>query len=176
MGCQLENPQITIRTEMGDITLEIFVDEAPLTSAHFLQCVDSNLFQDASFYRVVTLHNQPRDEIKIEVIQGGIRYSSGKNMPPSIEHETTEKTGILHKDGVLSMARSSPGTASSEFFICIGDQPDLDYGGKRNPDGQGFSAFGRVVEGMEVVRTIHGQPEEGQMLIKRIKIFNIIRD
>lgn len=175
-GFQSENPQILIRTELGDITLEIFANEAPITSSHFLKCIDEHLFREGSFYRVVTLDNQPQDEVKIEVIQGGIRYSSGKKMPPPIEHETTETTGILHKDGVLSMARSLPGTASSEFFICIGDQHELDFGGKRNPDGQGFSAFGRVVKGMEVVYKIHKMPEEEQMLNPRIKIFDIIRN
>ena len=94
--------------------------------------------------------------------------------PPPIECETRQTTGILHKDGVLSLAHSQPGTASSEFFICVGDQPDLDFNGKRNPDGQGFSAFGRVVLGMDVVHEIHRQPEEGQRLNPRIKIFDII--
>lgn len=175
-GFQTENPQILIRTELGDITLEVFVNEAPITSAHFLKCINEHLFQEASFYRVVTLDNQPQNEVKIEVIQGGIRYSSGKKMPSPIEHETTETTGILHKDGALSMARSNPGTASSEFFICVGDQPELDFGGKRNPDGQGFSAFGRISKGMEVVHKIHNAPEEGQLLNPRIKIFDIIRN
>jgi peptidyl-prolyl cis-trans isomerase A (cyclophilin A) len=174
-GFQPGNPQILIRTELGDIFLEIFVDEAPVTSSHFLKCIDGHLFRDASFYRTVTLDNQPENTIKIEVIQGGIRYSSGKKPPPPIEHETTDKTGILHRDGVLSLARSSPGTASSEFFICVGDQPELDFGGRRNPDRQGFSAFGRVVKGMDVVQKIHGRPEEGQMLNPRIKIFDIVR-
>jgi peptidyl-prolyl cis-trans isomerase A (cyclophilin A) len=92
-----------------------------------------------------------------------------------IEHEPTQKTGILHKNGVISMARLKPGTASSEFFICVKDQPELDFEGKRNPDGQGFSAFGIVVGGMDVVKKIHQQPTEGQMLDARIKIFNIVR-
>jgi len=175
-GFRLQNPLITIRTEMGDIKLEIFVDEAPLTSAHFLGCIDDHLFENSFFYRTVTMDNQPGNEIKIEVIQGGILYSSGKKTPPPIVHETTETTGILHKDGAISLARSRPGTASSEFFICIGDQSELDFGGKRNPDGQGFSAFGRVIEGMEVVRRIHTQPQKEQLLNPRIRIFDIVRN
>ena len=96
-------------------------------------------------------------------------------MLPPIEHETTIKTGILHKNGVISMARLKPGSASSEFFVCVGDQPELDFGGKRNPDGQGFSAFGKVVNGMDVVTKIHQQPADGQMLDPQIKILDIVR-
>jgi peptidyl-prolyl cis-trans isomerase A (cyclophilin A) len=94
---------------------------------------------------------------------------------PPIVHETTDKTGILHKDGVISMARMEPGSVSSEFFICVGDQPELDFGGKRNPDGQGFAAFGKVIKGMDVVRKIQSQLDEKQMLITPFKILKIIR-
>src|SRR5262249_16023380 len=89
---------------------------------------------------------------------------------PPIAHETTDKTGILHKDGVISMARLQPGSASSEFFICVGGQPELDFGGKRNPDGQGFAAFGKVIEGMDVVRKIQQQPAKDQYLLSPVKI------
>jgi len=174
-GISRENPQVVIRTEFGDINVEIYERNAQITASNFLNYVDQNLFKDACFYRVVRMDNQPNDKIKIQVIQGGLRFSQTENLLPSIEHETTEKTGILHKDGVISMARLDPGTASSEFFICLGDQPELDYGGKRNPDGQGFAAFGKVVSGMEVVRKILQQPAEGQMLISRVKIFSIVR-
>jgi peptidyl-prolyl cis-trans isomerase A (cyclophilin A) len=174
-GISGENPQVVIRTELGDIHVEIYERNAPITASNFLSYVDQNLFKDACFYRVVRMDNQPNNKIKIQVIQGGLRFSQTENFLPSIEHETTEKTGILHKDGVISMARLDPGTASSEFFICVGDQPELDYEGKRNPDGQGFAAFGKVVSGMEVVRKIHQQPTEGQMLVSRVKIFNIVR-
>lgn len=95
-------------------------------------------------------------------------------MPP-IKHETTAETGILHGDGVISMARAEPGTASSEFFICIGDQPELDYGGMRNPDGQGFAAFGKVIEGMDVVRKIQSLKDEGQMLKEKVDITSVIK-
>lgn len=96
-------------------------------------------------------------------------------MLPPIKHETTKETGILHKDGAISMGRLGPGTATSEFFICAGDQPELDFGGKRNPGRQGFSAFGKVVEGMDAVRKIHQLPAEKQMLVSRVKISNIVR-
>jgi peptidyl-prolyl cis-trans isomerase A (cyclophilin A) len=78
-------------------------------------------------------------------------------------------------DGAISMARMKPGTATSSFFICIGDQPELDYGGNRNPDGEGFAAFGRVTEGMDVVRKIHKQPCEGQRLEPTIEILTVRR-
>jgi peptidyl-prolyl cis-trans isomerase A (cyclophilin A) len=91
---------------------------------------------------------------KIAVIQGGL-LDEAKTLPP-IAHETTRDTGITHLDGTLSLARGAPGTGGgAAFFICVGDQPALDFGAKRNPDGQGFAAFGRVVRGMDVVRKIH---------------------
>jgi peptidyl-prolyl cis-trans isomerase A (cyclophilin A) len=94
---------------------------------------------------------------------------------PPIHHETTNKTGIKHEDGTLSMARLEPGTASSEIFICINDQPELNFGGKRNPDGQGFAAFGKVVSGMDIVRQVQSKPEKEQMLVKPVKVNSIKR-
>jgi len=170
-----ENPCVLINTELGDISIEIYEKDAPVTAANFLKYVDEGRYKNGCFYRVVTMDNQPNNDIKIEVIQGGLSAETRGNMLSPIEHETTDKTGILHKNGVISMARSKPGTASSEFFICVGDQSELDFEGKRNPDSQGFSAFGRVVGGMDVVKKIHQQPTEGQMLDPRIKILDISR-
>lgn len=181
IGCSLilaggaENPRVLIKTELGDITIEIYEKDAPITAANFLKYVDEGRYKNGCFYRVVTMDNQPNNDIKIEVIQGGLSAETRGNMLSPIEHETTDKTGILHKNGVISMARSKPGTASSEFFICVGDQPELDFGGKRNPGGQGFAAFGKVVAGMLVVNKIHQQPTEGQMLDPIIKILEIVR-
>jgi peptidyl-prolyl cis-trans isomerase A (cyclophilin A) len=169
-----ENPQVIIQTGLGDIRVEIFIDQAPVTAENFLRCVDGGLFAEAAFYRVVRMDNQPNNEIKIEVIQGGIRNQDVKRFPP-IAHETTEQTGLLHKDGIISMARSAPGTASSEFFICVGDQPELDYGGRRNPDGQGFAAFGRVIKGLDIVKKIQQLPDENQSLISPVPIRDIVR-
>jgi peptidyl-prolyl cis-trans isomerase A (cyclophilin A) len=170
-----ENPVVLIKTDLGNIKVEIFAEKAPITATNFLRYVDAGLFKGASFYRVVRLDNQPNNTIKIEVIQGGLGFSDEERPFPPIEHETTVKTGILHKDGVISMARSAPGSATSEIFICLGDQPELDFGGKRNPDGQGFAAFGRVIEGMEVVRKIQQQPDDSQMLKEPVTIDNIER-
>jgi len=174
-GFSAENPKVLIQTELGDITVEIYLKEAPITTANFMTYVDRSLFDGSTFYRVVTMDNQPDNNIKIEVIQGGLDADEEAKRLPPITHETTEQTGILHKDGTISMGRWEPGTASSEFFICVGDQPDLDFGGHRNPDEQGFSAFGKVVKGMDVVRKIHRQPALGQILEPKIKIYKVKR-
>ena len=170
-----DNPVILMRTECGDIIVEIYLDKAPVTSANFMRYVDENRFMDASFYRVVRMDNQPDNDVKIEVIQGGIGFAESDLRLSPIAHETTGETGVLHRDGVISMARAAPGTASSEFFICVGDQPALDFGGKRNPDGFGFAAFGRVIRGLEVVREILERDADGQMLKKPVRISGIRR-
>lgn len=177
------NPYVLIKTELGDIKLEIYEDKAPKTAANFLRYVDSKLYDDTTFFRAVTMDNQPDDDIKIEVVQGG-KVDKQKEYPP-IEHETTEKTGLRHLEGVISMARSTPGTATSSFFICIRDEPEFDYEGRpkrvaRAPsiaryDGQGFATFGRVISGMDVVKKMHMQPQEGQRLQTPIKILSITR-
>ena len=172
-GCGTDKVIVQIDTEMGNITVEIYDKRAPLTASNFLRYVDEGLLKDSKFYRVVTKNNQPDNDIKIEVIQGGL-FTEEKTFEP-IAHETTRETGILHKEGVISMARNEPGTATSEFFICIGDQPELDFGGRRNPDGQGFAAFGKVIEGMDVVREIQQQPETERMLNQHVRILNISR-
>ena len=178
-GCTAnQNPKVFISTELGDIIIELYADKAPITTANFLHYVDSEKFNElACFYRVVRPDNQPNNPIKIEVIQGGFATDSliEKHQLQPIKHETTKETGVLHLNGTISMARLEPGTASSEFFICIGDQPQLDYGGKRNPDGQGFAAFGRVIEGMDVVRKIQQLEDMDQYLKKPIFIQEIIR-
>ena len=167
--------KIIIRTELGEIHVRIDLVRAPVTSANFLRYIDAGLFDSTCFYRVVRPDNQPKDSVFIGVIQGG-RYDDEETggFPP-IPHETTEATGIRHREGVISMARWTPGTATSEFFICVGDQPDLDYGGRRNPDGQGFAAFGKVTKGMEVVRKIHSIQAPGQYLEKPVLILKIAR-
>ena len=167
------NPRVVIKTEMGDITVEIYADKAPVTGLNFLKYVQENLYKGAFFYRVVTIDNQPDDSIRIEVIQGGLYEDDHPAMLRPIFHETTAETGILHTNGVISMARWEPGTATSEFFICVGDQPELDYGGRRNPDGQGFAAFGKVIKGMNVVKKIHVQPADGQYLNPVIPILEV---
>jgi peptidyl-prolyl cis-trans isomerase A (cyclophilin A) len=117
------------------------------------------------------MSNQPDKKIKIEVIQGGFNLKNvdtGTIKP--IPLERTSLTKLSHKDGTLSMARSDPDSGTTEFFICIGDQPSLDFGGQRNPDGQGFAAFGKVIQGMDVVRKIQAKPANGQALNPPVRI------
>ena len=168
-----KHPLVFMAMDLGLIRVELYPEKAPVTVANFLRYVDENRYEDAHFYRVVHMGNQPNNDVKIQVIQGGLGFDNHTLELPPIIHETTAETGVRHKDGTISMARLEPGTASSEIFICINDQPDLDFGGKRNPDGQGFSAFGKVVSGMEFVRQIQQLPETGQMLKKTVKIINI---
>lgn len=169
-------PVVVMETEAGTIQMELYPDAAPVTVANFLMYVDKGAYDNGSFYRNVRLEDQP-NPIKIEVIQGGLDGVLNVDTLPAIPHESTDKTGILHKDGVISMARYGPGTATSEFFICLGDQPALDAGGKRNPDGYGFAAFGKVTEGMDVVRKIHQGKVSGdfQLLDTPVRILKMYR-
>ena len=162
-----------IKTGLGDIAIELYPDKAPITVANFMRYVDSNAYKGSSFFRVCTRANEASRKVKIQVIQGG-NVPAGKTLD-SIKIETTKQTGLLHKNGMLSMARSSPNSATSEFFICIGNQPELDHGGARNPDGQGFAAFGKVTAGMDVVKKIQGQKESSQYLVMPVRIFSIKR-
>lgn len=169
-----KNIQCLITTTLGNITVELYQKKAPVTVANFLRYVDAHLYDSTSFFRAVTLNNQPDNAVKIEVIQGG-DVDSTKEFAP-IPMESTNQTGILHQNGTISMARSAPASATCSFFICINDQPSLDYGGKRNPDGQGFAAFGKVTEGMDVVRKIQQlYPEQGQYFKPVVKIISITR-
>jgi peptidyl-prolyl cis-trans isomerase A (cyclophilin A) len=169
-ACSTNHPNVVLQTEYGKIIIEIYEQAAPITAANFLRYVDENRFDGAHFYRVVRMNNQPNNKIKIEVIQGGLYEDGHPQSLTPIKHETTAETGILHTDGTISMARAEPGTASSEFFICIGDQPELDFGGIRNPDGRGFAAFGKVIKGMDVVKKIQSLEDIGQMLNENVMI------
>ncbi|SOD89624.1 peptidylprolyl isomerase [Spirosoma fluviale] len=161
LGFAVRAQQIRIDTEAGPIVVRLYPDKAPVTVANFLRYVDDKRYDSAHFYRVVRLDNQATSPVKIEVIQGGLQNDTTRMLPP-IAQETTAKTGLKHLDGTLSLARGAPNSGASEFFICINPQPELDFGGKRNPDGQGFAAFGQVISGMDVVRKIQagqtGQP------------------
>jgi peptidyl-prolyl cis-trans isomerase A (cyclophilin A) len=166
---------VVLETERGEIEVEVDVRRAPITAANFLWYVDHGFYDGGVFHRTVKLDNQPDKKIKIEVIQAGINPTRAKEDGPAIPLERTSKTGLKHVNGTISMARDGPDTATSDFFICIGDQPELDFGGRRNPDGQGFAAFGRVVRGMEVVRAIQQSPAAGQTLKPPIKITRAAR-
>ena len=172
-----KNPHIEIQTGIGKIEVELYAEKAPKTVAAILSYIDSGLYRDASFYRVLHLNNQPSDALKAELIQGGLWNKKGarRDLLSQIPHETTRQSGILHTNGVISLARQAPGTANTEFFICIGDQPGFDYEGENNPDGQGYAAFGKVVKGMDIVRRIYDMPEEDQYFNPPVPIYNIKR-
>lgn len=160
-----------VDTPLGPFVIEVDTAVAPVTVANYLAYVDAHQLDKAWVYRLVTLANQPQSPHKIEVVQWGLNLKDeAPPLRPPIAHETTKQTGLRHRDGTVSMARGAPGTATAEFFICVGDQPELDFGGRRNPDGQGFAAFGQVVQGMDVVRALHGQAGAEQWLRKPIAI------
>jgi peptidyl-prolyl cis-trans isomerase A (cyclophilin A) len=168
-------PTVDIETSLGGIIVALAPTAAPITCANFLRYVDDQLFDGGVFHRTVTLANQPDSPVLIEVIQGGLGPDRQNLANEPIPLERTSVTGLRHVDGAISMARFQPDSAVSDFFICIGDQPELDFGGRRNPDGQGFAAFGRVTEGMDVVRAIQASPHEAQRLTPPITILRISR-
>ena len=173
-----DTPHIIIKTAAGDVECELYAKKAPKSVAAFLSYVDSGIYNNASFYRVLNDDNQASNAEKSELIQGGIWRTNHKKAVSlaGTPHESTQLTHILHKDGVLSLARSEPGTATTEFFICIGDQPGFDFGGENNPDGQGYAAFGKVVRGLDIVRNIYARPENNQSFDPPVVIYNITRE
>lgn len=173
---------VVLETVLGNIEVEIYAEAAPITAANFLSHVDHGLYDNGIFHRTVTLENQralnvptSNSDVVIEVIQGAI---NPEKLPPDLQPiplERTRDTGLLHTDGAISMARSTADSAVEGFFICIGDQPGLDYGANRNPDGQGFATFGYVTSGMDVVRAIQQSPHEGQKLTPPVVIKRVYR-
>ena len=174
---QSKRDQVTvvIQTELGSIEAEIDTLRAPITSKNFLRYVDAGHYDGGRFHRTVRMDNQPANKVKIEVVQAGVDPNKEKIGFAPIKLERTNQTRLHHENGTLSMARDGPDTATSDFFICIGPQPSLDYEGLRNPDGQGFAAFGRVVKGMDIVKKIQASTAEDQKLTPPIKILKIRR-
>ena len=167
--------RVRIETALGTIDAEIDTVHAPRSAANFLRYVDAGMFEGGQFHRSARLETQADRPVKIEVIQASLSDEQEKHEFPPIALERTSETGLTHKDGTLSMARAQPDTATSSFSICVGDQPSLDFGGKRNPDGQGFAAFGRVIAGMDVVHKIHRAPAKGEQLDPPVRILRIRR-
>lgn len=151
-------------TPLGRISARLDHRRAPLTADNFHDHLLDGHLDDATFYRTVRDDNQPDTPITIDVIQGGLLGPDFEAELPfePIAHETTDRTGLLHIDGAFSMARNEPGTAQTEFFVCVGGQPELDFGRRRNPDGQGFAVFGETLSGHDVIRAIHAAPADGQ--------------
>jgi len=168
-----KNPQIQITTNFGPIEVELFADKAPKTVTAFLSYIDSGLYKNSSFYRVL-LEEGMSSKDNSGLVQGGIWQSNNKKAVsmPGIPHESPKETGLSHTTGTLSLARTTLGSANTEFFICVGDKTELD---SANADGQGFAAFGRVVKGMKTVREIQNEPANGEAFIKPIVILDIKR-
>ncbi len=181
-ACADKRPNVVLQTEMGPIEIEVYKDKAPISAADFLYYVDNGLYDNEGFYRVVRADNDPL-EMGMSLIQGGrldtLPLTSG------IAHERTTQTGLSNITGTISIARDEPGSGSAAyFFINIGDNSFLDTGGTRNPDGEGYASFGRVISGMDVVRAIQNQEAngvsdngvtEGQILTKPVRITRAYR-
>ena len=170
---------VTIETSIGSIDVEIDSTHAPITAANFLKYVDEKMYDGGRFHRAVRLDNQARKDVLIEVIQAGRNPEQAKTVKGfgPIALERTSLTTLKHVDGAISMARgNTTDSASSDFFICVGDQPSLDFGGARAADGQGFAAFGRVIRGMDVARKIQaGKTNDREQLLAPINIIRIYR-
>lgn len=175
-GNHTTTPHVVIKTSYGEIEAELFPDKAPKTVSSFLSYVDSGIYKNSSFYRVLFIES-PASNYNLGIIQGGIWQSNSQKAAalPGIPHESPKQTGLSHTDGTLSLARGVAGSGNSEFFICVGDQTQYDSSTSTNPDGLGYAAFGRVVSGMSIVRQIHSQPSNGQAFVKPIVITSIER-
>jgi peptidyl-prolyl cis-trans isomerase A (cyclophilin A) len=160
--------RVQIDTVLGPIPAEVLEELAPASAGYFLDDVRAGRYDGSSFFRIVTLANQT-GRPKIEVIQGGLKHDR-TDLPVVIPHETTAMTGLKHLKGTLSLARFAPGAVYHSFFICLRDEPVLDFGGGRHPDGQGFAAFGRVTEGFEVVERIFARGEAEEYVKDAVRV------
>ena len=152
------NAVVVFETGKGNIEIEVDAARAPLTAANFLKYVDGGFYDGGTINRAVRPDNTVRHDVEIQVIQFQTARARQRDQFAPVPLERTSVTGLTHVDGAVSMARNGPDTATGSFSIVIGDQPEMDFGGKRNPDGQGFAAFGRVVKGMDVVKAIQASP------------------
>lgn len=166
------DPQARVETALGQLVIQVFTDRAPRTAANFLRYVDGRHLDGCSIYRIVTPDNQhPPPPVSASVVQWGLGLGEPGVPPfPPVAHEPTSITGLTHCDGAVSLARFAPGTGSSEFFFCIGDQPQLDFGGQRNTDGAGFAVFGQVISGKAVLAEIYARAETDHLLKRPIPI------
>jgi peptidyl-prolyl cis-trans isomerase A (cyclophilin A) len=161
---------VEVATALGRFALDVREDAAPASAGYSLTDVRAGVYDGSSFFRIVTLANQQAEPgRRIEVIQGGLRHQL-EDLPAVIPHETTAMTGLRHLKGTVSLARFAPGAVYHSFFICLRDEPALDFGGARHADGQGFAAFGRVAAGFDVVERIFGCAEAQEYLENGIRI------
>ena len=161
---------VAIRTSDGTIVVRLDQKHAPVTAGNFLSYVDSKKYdRGAQFYRVVAKANEP--QVPFEVVQGGFKMPSPDFKPITLEPTSTTK--LHNDDGEISMARTNdPNSATTEFFICIGNARYLDVGG---PLGPGYAAFGKVVKGMDVVHRIHHSAASGEALNSPVTILSMKR-
>ena len=152
------NPIVVFETEKGAIEIEVDAAHAPLTAANFLKYVDGRFYDGGTINRAVRPDNTTRHDVEIQVVQFQISRERRREQFAPVPLERTTATGLTHRDGTVSMARAAPDTATASFSIVIGDQPEMNFGGRRNPDGQGFAVFGRVIRGMDVVKAIQASP------------------
>jgi len=150
------NPRVVIQTGQGRIVVELAQDKAPITAGNFLRYVDTGRYDGSTFYRA----SRAGGTGAVGLIEGGLQNDPTKLLA-SIAHESTTQTGLRHLDGTLSMARYAPGTATADFFVCVGPAPYLDANPNGSGDNAGFAAFGSVIEGMDVVRAILALPTTG---------------
>ena len=153
---QTANPKVTITTDHGVIVVDVFLDKAPITAGNFLRYVDTRRYDDSQFYRAVRVPNAP----DIGLIEGGVPNHPEHLLPP-IKHEPTTQTGLSNTEGTLSLARFAPGTGQADFSIVLGDGTYLDADPTKPGDNLGFAAFGRVSEGLDVVKAILALPTDG---------------
>jgi len=164
-GCGERRPRVELRTDFGAIVVELDSARAPATTVNFLRYVREGRYAGASFYRV---RRDPAELMRPStgIVQGGLWRGDTTRLLPPVRFESTAQTGLRHEDGTVSMARfDDVNGARAEFFVSIGRQPHLDY---RGPGAEGYAAFGRVVEGMEIVRAIQGLPVRGEILRKPV--------
>jgi peptidyl-prolyl cis-trans isomerase A (cyclophilin A) len=170
---------VRVETALGAIDIAVDTRRAPITAGNFLKYVDGGFYDGGRFHRATRPDNYtpaPPEKPAMEIIQAGINPERRRDGFPPIALERTSVTGLKHIAGTVSMARTpAADSARSDFFICLDDQPSLDFGGKRFDDGQGAAAFGRVVRGMDIVRKIQQQPVEKQSLTPPIAIVRISR-
>ena len=171
---------VAIDTSLGRIVVALDRAHAPVITANFLHYVDTHRLDGETFYRA--MHVKDAEGVDGGLVQGGVRSDARKLYPP-IAHEPTSQTGLHNVAGAISMANGGAGTTRADFFILVSDQPGLDANGPGG-DATGFAAFGRVTEGMDVVKRIWSSPVsqtkgegpmKGQMLEPTIKILKAAR-
>lgn len=171
--------KVSLLTAEGPIVIELEKERAPVTTANFLRYIDAKRFDGIAFYRAVAVPNMP----ELGLVQAGVNNDPRRMFPP-IAHEPTTKTGVLHTDGTISMARNAPGTAAGDFFFIIGTMDYMNANPSAPGDNLGYAAFGHVVEGMDILKKLLAAPRsdkapspvmKGQMLATPVKIITARR-